>query len=255
MTFEPAFSSQAESPVSVAGAVWTLRLICSAAAAGVLGLSYTAFATGEVAWFAVFLAAFFLLAVLVSVAATIPRRQQQARNRQWGARLHELAIRDELSGLHNRRYFSAVLEEEVRRAHQSGSDLSLLVLDLDDFKRINDTFGHPAGDAAIRVAAEALSGAADPGATVARIGGDEFAVIAPGLGELRARALRGRLLQALEQASFLVATPTSTVLTACIGVAPLEADMEAEDLFHEADRCLYAAKAKRQQQDRRRLAA
>ena len=100
------------------------------------------------------------------------------------ARLHQVvreqAVTDELTGLVNRRRFVEALETEITRANRLGSPLSLLFADLDDFKRINDRFGHPAGDDVLRRFADLLRGHLRGIDTAARMGGEEFAVLLPG---------------------------------------------------------------------------
>jgi diguanylate cyclase (GGDEF)-like protein len=113
------------------------------------------------------------------------------RKRLFEAELHQrdIAHRDPLTGVANRRQFDAVLQRELAaRSHPRGgrrkndeSPLALLILDLDDFKTINDTHGHPVGDAILRQVAERAQAILRSGDTLARIGGDEFAIVAPGV--------------------------------------------------------------------------
>ena len=102
------------------------------------------------------------------------------RNARLFAQVEELAARDRLTGLYNRRLFEEHLDVAVARARRSGEELSLLVVDLDGLKRINDLGGHTAGDEALQALAEALSTTTRATDVACRLGGDEFAVILPG---------------------------------------------------------------------------
>ena len=101
------------------------------------------------------------------------------RNAMLYAEMQELAARDKLTGLYNRRLFEDLLHSEVARSLRHGEPLALLAVDLDGLKRINDRGGHPAGDEALRALARALAGSIRAGDFACRLGGDEFAVILP----------------------------------------------------------------------------
>lgn len=194
--------------------------------------------------FAAFVAWYFVLAVLTVVIAAAPRRRQALLDQEWARRFHELAIHDDLTGLYNRRYFNSELEAQIVACREVRAPLTIALIDLDDFKSINDSFGHAAGDMALRVAGEALLAAAPAGATVARTGGDEFAVIMPAVsidqGEHVAAAIRRRL----EAASFAIhgAVAGPGRIRAAIGLATLGATATPDQLLHEADTELYAHK-------------
>lgn len=149
------------------------------------------------------------------------------------ADLRRLATRDALTGLFNRREFDRILEEEAGRARRLGQPLGLVLADVDHFKRINDTRGHAAGDAALRVVAERFVAAVRGVDRVARMGGDEIAAILPATDAAGALEAAGRICAAAAEAGFPVsAGAASLVGEACSAAALLSA----------ADRALYAAK-------------
>lgn len=119
------------------------------------------------------------------------------RNAMLYAEMQELAARDKLTGLYNRRLFEEQLDAAVARSLRSGEDLTLLVVDLDGLKRINDLGGHPAGDEALKTLAEALRHSVRTSDVPCRLGGDEFAVILPGATPEDAFRVAGRAQDAL----------------------------------------------------------
>jgi diguanylate cyclase (GGDEF)-like protein len=123
------------------------------------------------------------------------------------------------------------------------------MIDLDDFKSINDSFGHPTGDVALRIAGQAIVDVAPPGATVARTGGDEFAAIMPGVSREEAEQVAARIRYAVAAANFVVDSPPGGRgrIRATVGTATLGEDFDPGHLLQEADSALYAGK--------RRLAA
>jgi diguanylate cyclase (GGDEF)-like protein len=164
--------------------------------------------------------------------------------------LDELAVSDPLTGLRNVRYFRPRLEEARAAALRAGEPLSLVVLDLDRFKEVNDRFGHPAGDRLLRAVAGAIASAVREGDTaarlsgsVARMGGEEFAVVLPGAGAAEAAAVADRILGAIRAVE--EATERGVVrVSASAGVAALDAGVPpADELYARADRAMYASKA------------
>jgi diguanylate cyclase (GGDEF)-like protein len=157
--------------------------------------------------------------------------------------LRELATRDALTGLLNRRAFDALLVEEVDRARRLGHPLTLVTLDLDLFKTINDTHGHAAGDAVLAEAAKVFEAEVRSIDRVARIGGEEFAVL---LMETRAEeglATARRLVDAVRARTVAFGAGGSLTFTASAGVSALSDDgMSAAALLAAADKALYAAK-------------
>jgi diguanylate cyclase (GGDEF)-like protein len=150
----------------------------------------------------------------------------------------QLADLDALTGLHNRRYFHETLAREVARASRYGRKLALLVLDLDDFKAINDRIGHLAGDAVLAGAAERLAEVVRSADIACRVGGDEFAVIIPESGLAEADQLYRRVLNAVSSR----ALGQAGRLFLSGGVAELRADDDAASFFERADDALYRAK-------------
>lgn len=151
--------------------------------------------------------------------------------------LTRLASTDDLTMIANRRSFTAALEREIARSMRSGQPLSLVLLDIDHFKQINDVHGHPAGDEALRNVAAALSIACRDLDTPARYGGEEFAVILPDCGVGRSVDIANRLRAAV------AAAPASIPLTASAGVATFPAHAcDSDQLIQAADDALLRAK-------------
>ena len=158
--------------------------------------------------------------------------------RRTQSQLEDLAIHDPLTRVLNARTFSDRLGQELRRNRRYGRPLSLLYLDLDDFKVVNDSHGHQTGDAVLRLVAEAIRGAVRQADIVGRLGGDEFAVLMPETGADVAEAAAGRLAKSLREAFH--GNPS---VTASIGVVSCtDAGAGPDDVLHKADRAMYEAK-------------
>lgn len=163
------------------------------------------------------------------------------RNLVLYEQVRNLAIRDPLTGLFNYRYFWDVLPHEIRLSQRYGNPLSLLFLDIDDFKAINDTLGHPLGDTVLKTLAAYLEGALRQADVICRYGGEEFVVLLPQTPQNQALALAERLHQGISQLA--VALPQGKLhFTVSIGVAGLQPGMNSEGLVRAADRALYQAK-------------
>jgi diguanylate cyclase (GGDEF)-like protein len=166
---------------------------------------------------------------------------------QANARLEELSTTDALTGLANRRRFDQRLAEEVQRSHRHGTELALLMIDIDHFKRYNDQLGHPQGDIALQAVAAVLAQQARrPGELVARCGGEEFALLLPQASRSSAVTVAERCLNAMATLALPHnASPTATHVTLSIGVAMLDARGREDGaaLVRRADAALYAAKA------------
>lgn len=155
-----------------------------------------------------------------------------------------LSVTDDLTRLYNSRYLNLVLRRETKRASRSGRPLSLLFLDLDGFKMVNDSHGHLAGSRALVEAAAIIRSCARETDVVARFGGDEFALILPDTGREGAVSVATRIRERISGARFLTADALDVRLTASIGVATLpDTAASAEDLLKAADMAMYQVKA------------
>ena len=165
--------------------------------------------------------------------------------RSANARLEELSLSDPLTGLANRRCFDEAEHQEFRRARRSGLPLSLLLCDVDFFKRYNDTYGHAQGDLCLQRVATALQQVlVRPGDLVARIGGEEFAVLLPATDLSGAGTMAERLRQAVTVLGIVHAgSEAAGHVTLSIGYAALsDATPDFATLMDQADRALYQAK-------------
>lgn len=136
--------------------------------------------------------------VLELNVARIKSERISGQLRESNARLRELVYRDGITGLYNHRYFHETLEKELSRSKRYHSSLSLILCDLDHFKKINDRYGHPVGDVVLMNIAKAVCSAVRPCDIVARYGGDEFAIILPETGAEGARVFAARLRRCVE---------------------------------------------------------
>lgn len=167
-------------------------------------------------------------------------RDLQASNKQ----LEELLVVDEKTGLYNYRQFRHKMEEEWLRAERYGTPLSLIMMDLDDFKELNDTHGHLAGDRALQEFATLVAGGARATDQAARYGGEEFAIILPAT-TLRAAITVADHIRRAVMTKELMKRSTGEHLgrvTVSIGVAVLRKGETAQSLIERADSCLYTAK-------------
>jgi diguanylate cyclase (GGDEF)-like protein len=162
--------------------------------------------------------------------------------RSW--HLEEMLVQDEKTGLANFRSFQRRLREEWRRAERYGG-LSLVMLDLDDFKKVNDTLGHPAGDRCLQEFAALVRRGARDTDLAARYGGEEFAVVLPHATTEDARRVAERIRTTVHEFVFLAdATPLRMTVSAGIATYPSYPAIDSpETLLLAADRALYRAKA------------
>ena len=153
------------------------------------------------------------------------------------------AHRDPLTGLYNKRVFNELLPREMSRSRRDGVPLGMLFADLDHFKRINDTYGHLAGDQTLQVFAKRLCMWVREGDLVARYGGEEFVVVAPGAGPQGVLILGERIREAMERP--ITSRAGQFTVTVSLGAAVYDGqeDPRAEELVARADQACYRAKA------------
>ncbi len=162
---------------------------------------------------------------------------------QMRERLQAIVLTDPLSGCFNRRGLNQLAEREVARAIRQKKELSVLAIDLDHFKRVNDDFGHLTGDEVIREVGDLLRRTAREADVVARFGGEEFTILAPETNEEGALILADRVMEAFRTNKFR-SLPPDTRITTSIGIAAEFArdDEVAKTLLARADEALYVAK-------------
>ena len=187
-------------------------------------------------------------ATMVVLLGLLVRQVTATRDRsRLTQRLRRAAITDPLTGLHNRRFFEDMLDIEAASATRQRTPLSVLLLDLDHFKRVNDTHGHATGDAALAHVADLLRSHLHGGEVICRYGGEEFACLLPATSARAALSAAESVLGGLRQTVLPVsAGPPGLVLTASIGVATVEPwgrRVDSGRLVEAADQALYRAKA------------
>lgn len=178
-----------------------------------------------------------ILAVMVMVVGS---------SKALGRTLSELeyySTHDPLTGLHNRRHFNDMLEYEVGRSKRHGHEFSLLMLDLDDFKDVNDTWGHPCGDMVLRLIAESLNAETRKGDLSARLGGDEFILMLTETGRDGAQVVAEKLRRRLRDNRYTAPDGRPFHVTTSIGVVTFPQDADTvSDLMAGVDMGLYRAK-------------
>ncbi|UGQ47448.1 GGDEF domain-containing protein [Massilia endophytica] len=169
---------------------------------------------------------------------------QLRRRQKLGEFYRQLSMVDGLTGLQNRAWLNDVLPSLVANAHETQRPLSLIMIDIDHFKRFNDTHGHLQGDHALRTAARVLSGALRPSDFAVRYGGEEMMVILPDTSDTVASGVAQRLCERMRQAVVFENTQQMPLphITASFGVACLGAGQDEQDLIAAADGALYRAK-------------
>ncbi|HRY05203.1 MAG TPA: PleD family two-component system response regulator [Beijerinckiaceae bacterium] len=181
----------------------------------------------------------------------IARVRTQVRRKRYAESLRnnveqaiEMAVVDALTGLHNRRYFDMHLSSLLDQAAQESKPLSLLVLDIDFFKKINDTYGHDAGDEILRALAGRMRRAVRSVDLVCRLGGEEFVIVMPETALDVAGKVAERVRRAVEAEPFNVKEGQMAVpVTVSIGIADRGSDANPDFIYKSADKALYESKA------------
>ena len=185
---------------------------------------------------------FVLLAALYLTIYYFVRRldEEQQHVREQNRLLEKLSVTDKLTGLFNRHLFDQTLKSEINKARRYTYELSIIILDLDYFKKINDNYGHLTGDAVLQCLANLIHEHFRSTDTCARWGGEEFIILVPHLDLQKAIQLAEKLRVTIENATF----PEDIHITASIGVASLREDDSKTSLLARADNLLYQAKNK-----------
>ena len=181
----------------------------------------------------------------------VARVRTQLRKKRYADRLRhnvqlslEMAITDQLTGLHNRRYMSRHLDTLIASARKSGKPVAFVIMDIDFFKSVNDTYGHDIGDEVLREFASRISANVRGIDLACRYGGEEFVVVMPDTDVPFACAVAERLRKSVESNAFAISRDPGTLnITVSIGIAGSEGNNDSADaLLHRADQALYRAK-------------
>ena len=151
--------------------------------------------------------------------------------------LYDMAMHDRLTSAYNRHYINERTQVLIREAKEACSPLSLIVLDIDHFKRVNDNYGHSMGDAVLVAVATVLSEHIGKSGVVARMGGEEFMVVLPGIDEFTGSGIAEKTREIIEDLE-----PCGLSVTASFGIAQLRPEESYESLFGRADSAMYEAK-------------
>ena len=173
------------------------------------------------------------------------RRKRYADKLRHNVQLSlEMAITDQLTGLHNRRYMSRHLDTLIAGAHRSGKPISFVIMDIDHFKSVNDTYGHDIGDEVLREFAGRISANVRGIDLACRYGGEEFVVVMPDTDTAFAYTVAERLRKSVEETPFVISRdPGKLKVTISIGIADSAGKTDSADaLLHRADQALYRAK-------------
>lgn len=156
--------------------------------------------------------------------------------------LENVAAFDPLTNCYNRREFSRLIEHNIANAQRHGKDLSIIMFDMDHFKKINDTYGHQAGDIVLKKVCHVICSGIRKGDYLSRFGGEEFVLVLPDTKMTRAMELAERLRKTIENHPIKISEERDIKVTASFGVASLRIDSGKDILLNEVDAMLYKAK-------------
>jgi diguanylate cyclase (GGDEF)-like protein len=182
------------------------------------------------------------LSTLRTLAAPLALALGRERALAQAGSYAEAAAIDPVSGLFNRRYFHTRIQEELQRAQRHALSIGLLMIDVDDFKVVNDTYGHLVGDTVIRLIADVLRRSVRVFDICTRFGGEEFAVLMPGSSAADAARIAERIRQRAENCTSAEPGLAAVKVTVSIGLAVSRPDSSPRDLINRADVALYQAK-------------
>lgn len=211
-------------------------------ATGIAQLEKLLFATGVLLATALFFGIFFIYPLIRTQVKEEGKLREMAMTlSQRSETLQHAALTDSLTGMQNRRYFDDALREYIAEFRRIDRPVGLMVLDLDHFKQVNDTHGHDVGDEVLRAVAGCLKGLTRYHDVVARLGGEEFAVVAPNMNGDQLGKLGERIRKAIAGMAVLSGNVRLRITTS-MGVAVWDGEETAEDFYRRADKLLYEAK-------------
>jgi two-component system cell cycle response regulator len=182
--------------------------------------------------------------LLARARTNVRQKRYVDRLRQSVRQSVEMALYDPLTGLNNRRFLERRLSALIETARQRGAPLTMMILDIDHFKRINDTYGHDAGDHVLKGLAAELRQIVRGGDLVCRLGGEEFVVAMPGVDATHAARTAERARRTIENKEFAIGGAAGSVsITVSIGLADLRGEQDSSELYRRADRALYISKS------------
>lgn len=177
----------------------------------------------------------------IRIGKTVFKYTESHVELQYIQHIHSLADGDPLTGAYNKRYFDDTFATEVRRAHQVQAPLGLVLFDIDHFKKINDTYGHPAGDAVLKGVVATVKAELRQTDVLCRVGGEEFALILPNTPEPLAHQVAEFIRGAVEGTTYEF-DGTRIPVTLSLGATELRPGESPEQLYRRADEKLYEAK-------------